>query len=316
MKKILVLLTIIPLFLLGITPRVLVLTEDSFFDPLFISMQIKGELVLGSDHQIKQEIINKDKSQEDHIFILDKLDDIETFKKVIGYATIYLKDYNTLEDVISKINDIPITSNDLKKTSDKSISDLYLLLAKVDGIFKNNDLFYWGSYGTLLGTIRHEGIIPWDDDIDLGIFYDDIDKLKSLSFELEKQGLELFYFPRANIYKIFPKNGEVIICEKTNVYTGKYPFIDIIPMRKVNNKIFYRYPMRDTPLNNNYFLEKDLKMPLEIRKFGSLLIPIPHNSKDILNRFYGEDWAEVAYCDYDHKNEQKIEKVKVKLIQN
>ena len=50
----------------------------------------------------------------------------------------------------------------------KEIKEIQLaLLDYIDETCKKHDIPYFLSYGTMLGAIRHKGMIPWDDDIDI-----------------------------------------------------------------------------------------------------------------------------------------------------
>ena len=54
------------------------------------------------------------------------------------------------------------------------------LLADFDSLCRDNDIPYFATCGTLLGAARHGGFIPWDDDIDLGMMREDIERLIGL----------------------------------------------------------------------------------------------------------------------------------------
>ncbi len=54
------------------------------------------------------------------------------------------------------------------------------ILKEFDAFCINNNLRYWVCGGTLLGTIRHQGFIPWDDDIDVFMPYKDYKRFVEL----------------------------------------------------------------------------------------------------------------------------------------
>lgn len=51
------------------------------------------------------------------------------------------------------------------------------LLGEFDKLCEEHGLRYCIVFGTLLGAVRHDGFVPWDDDIDLAMMRGDIEKL-------------------------------------------------------------------------------------------------------------------------------------------
>ena len=67
-----------------------------------------------------------------------------------------------------EINGFHVTAMD-KRVKYSSLESL----EEFDRICKKHNLQYFALYGTLLGTIRHKGFIPWDDDIDVAMLRED-----------------------------------------------------------------------------------------------------------------------------------------------
>ena len=141
-------------------------------------------------------------------------------------------------------------SSSYRKVSDaelaalkKCVLDIYCRVAEVCS--KNNLTIMLGG-GSVLGAVRHQGFIPWDDDMDLNMFRDDYDKLIKLCENGALGDNYEFTYPNR---KHDTPNGFFKIYRKDSVfvdYSGeleKYPmgvFIDIFPIEYAPNSAFAR----------------------------------------------------------------------------
>lgn len=126
----------------------------------------------------------------------------------------------------------------------KRIQNLELeILQEVDRICRRNGIQYTMGYGSLIGTIRHDGFIPWDDDIDICLLRKDYVKFK----EICKRELSDRFFYQSNdtdseYYLLYDKirlNGTVFKeshLSSYNIHHGVY--IDVFPIDYIPDNSF------------------------------------------------------------------------------
>ena len=55
------------------------------------------------------------------------------------------------------------------------------VLVEIDRICRKHHIQYFAEWGTLLGTVRHGGFIPWDDDMDIAMKREDYERFLKLA---------------------------------------------------------------------------------------------------------------------------------------
>ena len=112
------------------------------------------------------------------------------------------------------------------------------ILLEVDGICKRHDIPYWLSSGTLIGAMRHDGFIPWDDDLDIEMLRSDYLRLMEvlpqelpnwLALQNSDTDPNYFYFyakVRDRRSRMLEQNGYDRLWKEQGIY------IDIFPMEQ------------------------------------------------------------------------------------
>ncbi len=94
------------------------------------------------------------------------------------------------------------------------------LLEAVDRVCKKHDIPYWLSSGTLIGAARHQGFIPWDDDLDIEMLRSDYLRLiKILPQELPDKFVLQTHETDPNYIFVYGKlRDKDSYLEETNAY--------------------------------------------------------------------------------------------------
>lgn len=93
---------------------------------------------------------------------------------------------------------------------------LYELLYALDDFCKEHNIRYFLAHGTLLGAVRHHGIIPWDDDVDVLMERDAYDQFEKLIIKNPPKGYRVYsinntkhyYYPFIKFGKLGTKQIE------------------------------------------------------------------------------------------------------------
>lgn len=199
----------------------------------------------------------------------------------------------------------------LPRISPERAAEFYQIIEMVDTLFEERGIPYWLTAGTLLGAVRHQDIIPWDDDVDLAFFEKDLPLLLSLRPCFQERGYDLYI--GKDYLKLYPKEGKRVEDEEGNVYPWKYPFVDLFPMTPCEERVVYASNRLRTAFEKDWFPLIDVTRRARA-PFGPLALPIPNHAEAYLERLYGSEVWEVAYAEYNHSIERKLSKVKVKLV--
>lgn len=147
----------------------------------------------------------------------------------------------------------------------KKIHDIELdILSEIIRVCDQLDIKWFTISGTTLGAIRHNGFIPWDDDIDIGMLRDDYDKFLANAPELLSKCYSLCHYPLEKNYPLYfakVRRNDTLFVEKAlqkkRIHHGIY--VDIFPFDKVPDDTAKREKQRKHLLILSYlFLSKSL----------------------------------------------------------
>jgi len=171
------------------------------------------------------------------------------------------------------------------------------MLVEFDKICQKYNLKYWLDSGTLLGAVRHQGFIPWDDDIDLSMPIEDYNKFIEIA---ENELSSDIFFQTTQTDNKFPfdyiklrsNKAKIVEFHEKDRDIGYHQgvFIDIFPMLTIPNSDFHKEFYDDIFKLIRLVSAKSLHTPNGIDKPN-----IRHKLQDALDLMHLENSEKVIY---------------------
>lgn len=109
-----------------------------------------------------------------------------------------------------------------KMSQNECKKEMLNILKYIDDICSKNNIHYSLIGGSLIGAIRHGGMIPWDDDIDIGLLYEDYQKLIKI---LKKDDSNYLLLDDQSCNKYYTTHAK-LVSKRTHLIEKDYEEID------------------------------------------------------------------------------------------
>jgi len=165
-----------------------------------------------------------------------------------------------------------------KDTPPCCAANLYAILKDVTAVLEQNNIEHFISYGTLLGAVRHGGLIPWDTDVDI------------LIPEHQKQDIIL------TLKKALSDTTYQIHEDRDNTIVGSLIRVDLSMSNTLHVDLFTYIEEGNSIIfgENSRFNKTDI-FPLQKINYYDTLFYAPKEIKKHLTQLYGGDYDQYAY---------------------
>lgn len=103
------------------------------------------------------------------------------------------------------------------------------VLSEIDRICTKHNIKYFADWGTLLGTVRHGGFVPWDDDLDICMIRDDYIRFRQVVDDELRSGMVIHDYERKDDHWLFlarvVNNDKMCFEEKYLEEHNNFPYL-------------------------------------------------------------------------------------------
>lgn len=185
---------------------------------------------------------------------------------------------------------------------EESRAMMFDILKDIDSFCRKNSIKYSLGEGTLIGAVRHHGMIPWDDDMDVLMLREEYDRFlstyKSSQFVIQSYDYKLnstFQFVKVVNPKTIIRNNQTL----------KEPYglwVTILPIDNApNSEKQLKKMIKDIRLYSRFFAVRNFHWIKERGTFRNICTAALHIPFLVFSKDYWHDRAEKAMRRYNQE---------------